>query len=125
MSRYDCLGAFPPARVLPSRSSTVVDGAHRLSQVPGETSCFFAAFLDPGWTLAPCHCGASMLSPQLKPTARTPATLALSGLDRAALMLAVYASQAGLLRHHARLASGRWPTFAGRAVTREVSSERF
>jgi len=37
----------------------------------------------------------------------------LSRLNGTARTPAVYASQGGLLRHHARLASGRWPGFAG------------
>jgi cytochrome P450 enzyme len=49
----------------------------------------------------------------------------LSGLNHAARPLAVYASQSGLPRHHARLASGWWPPLPGRTrtcwVTREVS----
>jgi hypothetical protein len=49
----------------------------------------------------------------------------LSGLGSAALGLAVYASQLGLLRHHARLASGWWLAFAGRAVTRRASYDWF
>ena len=38
----------------------------------------------------------------------------LSGLNHAACTLPVYASQRGLLRHHATLGSGWWPTSAGR-----------
>ncbi len=37
----------------------------------------------------------------------------LSRLDHTACTLAVYASQAGLPQHHARLASGWWPPLAG------------
>ena len=51
--------------------------------------------------------------------------MGLSGLSSAALVLAVYASQLGLLRLHARLASGWWLAFAGRALTRGVSFDRF
>jgi hypothetical protein len=39
----------------------------------------------------------------------------LSRLNHTASALAVYASQAGLPRHHARLASGCWPDSSGRA----------
>lgn len=49
----------------------------------------------------------------------------LSGLGSAAFVLAVYASQLGLLRLHARLASGWWLAFAGRALTRGASFDRF
>jgi hypothetical protein len=40
--------------------------------------------------------------------------MAISGLNHTARSLAVYASQPGSPRHHARLASGRWPSSAGR-----------
>jgi hypothetical protein len=50
----------------------------------------------------------------------------LSRLDRAALVLPVYASQLGSPRHHATLGSGRWPAFSGQVrpagLHREVSS---
>ena len=39
--------------------------------------------------------------------------------------LAVYASQDGLPRHHARLASGRWSGATGRAFHPQDSDERF
>src|SRR5262249_31308844 len=49
----------------------------------------------------------------------------ISRLNHAAHPLAVYASQPGLPRHHARLASGWWPPLPGRTrtcwVAREVS----
>lgn len=38
----------------------------------------------------------------------------ISGLNRTAFDLAVYASRGQLPARHARLASGRWPSFAGR-----------
>jgi len=47
-------------------------------------------------------------------TAKAPA-LKLSRLNHTASALAVYASQAGSPRHHARLASGCWPDSSGRA----------
>jgi hypothetical protein len=68
--------------------------------------------------------GASVLSPFLCQL-RGLQQLGLSGLGSAALVLAVYASQLGLLRLHARLASGWWLAFAGRALTREVPFDRF
>ena len=40
--------------------------------------------------------------------------MTISGLNRTARSLAVYASQPGSPRHHARLASGCWPSSAGR-----------
>ena len=47
-------------------------------------------------------------------TAKAPAKQ-LSRLNHTASALAVYASQAGSPRHHARLASGCWPDSSGRA----------
>ena len=47
-------------------------------------------------------------------TTRAPAFV-LSRLNHTASALAVYASQAGSPRHHARLASGCWPDSSGRA----------
>ena len=47
-------------------------------------------------------------------TAKAPAFV-LSRLNHTASALAVYASQAGSPRHHARLASGCWPSSSGRA----------
>jgi hypothetical protein len=47
-------------------------------------------------------------------TTKAPAFV-LSRLNHTASALAVYASQAGSPRHHARLASGCWPSSSGRA----------
>jgi len=47
-------------------------------------------------------------------TTKAPAFV-LSRLNHTASTLAVYASQAGSPRHHARLASGCWPDSSGRA----------
>ena len=47
-------------------------------------------------------------------TTKAPAFV-LSRLNHTASALAVYASQAGSPRHHARLASGCWPNSSGRA----------
>ena len=52
-------------------------------------------------------------------------TKGLSALYSMAFGLAVYASQAGLPRHHARLASGRWSGATGRAFHPQDSAERF
>ena len=52
-------------------------------------------------------------------------TLVLSRFNHAASALAVYASQYGLPRHHARLASGHWPGSTGRASYPQGSDERF
>ena len=52
-------------------------------------------------------------------------TKGLSTLNSMAFGLAVYASQDGLPRHHARLASGRWSGATGRAFHPQGSYERF
>ncbi len=52
-------------------------------------------------------------------------TKGLSKLNSMAFGLAVYASQDGLPRHHARLASGRWSGATGRAFHPQGSYERF
>ena len=57
-------------------------------------------------------------------TTKAPA-LRLSRLNHTASALAVYASQDGLPRHHARLASGCWPDSSGRASYPQGSTERF
>ena len=72
-----------------------------------------ALLSDPDGTSAPGQCGASML-PSAFGTASAPAVSVLTGLNHTARAFAVYASQDGLLRHHARLASGCWPDFARR-----------
>ena len=57
-------------------------------------------------------------------TTRAPA-LGLSGLNHTALALAVYASPGRLPAEGARLASGRWSGFAGRASHPQGPDERF
>jgi hypothetical protein len=52
-------------------------------------------------------------------------TIGLSKLNSMAFGLAVYASQDGSPRHHARLASGRWSGATGRAFHPQGSYERF
>ena len=68
----------------------------------------------PAGSRAPGHCGAAT-RPSVEWTTSAPAMMSISGLNGTARSLAVYASQPGLPRHHARLASGRWPSSAGRA----------
>ena len=58
------------------------------------------------------------------PTAKAP-TKGLSTLNSMAFGLAVYASQCGLLQHHARLASSCWSGSTGRAFHPQGSDERF
>ncbi len=52
-------------------------------------------------------------------------TKGLSALNSMAFGLAVYASQCGLLQHHARLASSCWSGSTGRAFHPQGSDERF
>ena len=67
----------------------------------------------PAGPRAPGHCGAAA-RPSVPMTTSAPANFFISGLNRTARSLAVYASQPGLPRHHARLASGCRPGSAGR-----------
>jgi hypothetical protein len=79
----------------------------------------------PAGSQAPGPCGAAT-RPSVEWTTSAPAMMSISGLNRTARSLAVYASQCGLPRHHARLASGRWPSSAGRGlVAPQGSIERF
>ncbi len=88
------------------------DGDGRASQVPGEPSCPYALFSDPGRSARtrPLQCGST--APALS-TEKATHDKYLSGLNGTALGLAVYASQPPLPEHHARRASGRWPGSPG------------
>lgn len=73
---------------------------------------------DPGGTIASGHSGEPYLFdatilPSAISTASAP-TVDISGLNHAACTLAVYASQPRSPADHARLATGWWPTLAGR-----------
>ena len=76
------------------------------------TPCALALLSDPGRTGASGQHDASGAAPAMS-TAKAPAWQ-LSRLNHTASALAVYASQAGSPRHHARLASGCWPSSSGR-----------
>ena len=69
-------------------------------------------------------CGASVL-PSVLPTTSATTMVLVSGLHHAACALAVYASQPGSPRHHARLASGWGLALAGRDLHPMVLNERF
>ena len=73
----------------------------------GNPDCAYALLFDPGRTvrIRPIRCNGT--APAQSKT-RAP-TKPISGLNHTASALAVYASQDGSLRHHARLASGCWP----------------
>jgi hypothetical protein len=100
------------------------DGDDRVSQVPGDPSCALALFFDPG--------GIGHARPLRRADAVPAADKSedshekLSGLNRTAWTLAVSASQGGSPLHHARRASGCWPSSAGRdSFTRRVPTKGF
>jgi hypothetical protein len=141
--RYDFLPPFPPRfvaftwRYHPKRSCFARHAAERCRRrcsgvghpVPpagkesvettgsptflGNPHCALALLSDPGRTHASGPCDA-LARPPLCPRRRLP-QFVLSRLNHTASALAVYASQAGLPRRHARLASGCWPSSSGRA----------
>jgi hypothetical protein len=90
----------------------------------GNLHCPFAHVLtDAGRTARtrPLRCGSAAPEP---PGTKAP-TKGLSTPNSMAFGLAVYASQGGLLRSHARLASGCWSGSAGWAFHTQDSNERF
>ncbi len=105
--------ASAPGDGSPGPRPGFLDGDDRASQVPGGSSCRHALLSDPGGISIPSRCGISMW-PSTFITASAPAIGMLSRLNHTAYWLAVYASQPGLPRDHARLASGWWLAFAGR-----------
>jgi hypothetical protein len=100
-------------------------GNDRISQVPGEPRLSVCACSNPtpAGLLAPDHYGAAALA--LGTTKAKAPTKGLSKLNSMAFGLAVYASQDGLPRHHARRTSGRWSGATGRAFHSQGSVERF
>jgi hypothetical protein len=107
------------------------DSPRRWRGLPGSwgTSVSVPRSQTPAGPRAPGHCGAAT-RPSVTDNTSAPATKAISGLHGTARSLAVYASQPGSPRHHARLAPGRWPGSAGRGWLparshRKVSAIRF
>jgi hypothetical protein len=97
----------------------------RASQVPGEPQGERALFSDPGGTTTPGHRGV-VTRPSVVWTTSAPTMMSISGLNGTARSLAVYASPRRLPGRHARLASGRWPSSAGRgSIPRRVPSRSF
>ncbi len=100
-------------------------GSNRSSQVLGEPrlSVCTCSKPTPAGLLAPDQFSATAwpLNPQVQRLPR----LGLSALNSMAFGLAVYASQCGLLRHHARLASSCWSGSTGRAFHPQGSADRF
>ena len=79
----------------------------------------------PAGSQAPGH-GDAATRPSVAYKTSAPASFFISGLNRAARSLAVYASRRRLPGHHARLASGCWPSSAGRgSVPRRVPTRSF
>ena len=104
-------GMLPRKRQeLPSSWRISIVRLHMFSPDAGRTAC-----------TRPLRCSNMALG---KRKAKAP-TNGLSTLNSMAFGLAVYASQDGLPRHHARLASGRWSGSTGRASHPQDSAERF
>ena len=92
-------------------------GDDRVSQVPGRTPMCTCPALRPRWDRsrqARALLRRADAAFRTYPMPSAPTTIGLSGLHHTACTLAVYASQCGSPRHHARLASGCRPRFAGR-----------
>jgi len=102
-----CRGAN---RVLPSSWGTTIVRLHMFQSDAGRTAC-----------TRPLQC--SSVAPE-RPRTEAP-TKGLSTLNSMASGLAVYASQCGLLQHHARLASSCWSGSTGRGFHPHGSAERF
>jgi len=85
------------------------DGDDGTSQVPGKPFCVYALFSDPGRTDASGRCDAPTWPPHPL-RRRLAATTLISGLNRTASTLAVYASPDGSPAPDARLASDCWPS---------------
>jgi hypothetical protein len=139
--RYDSLPSFPPrfvsfarpvprlhSRFAPARAecrrvgpgvvhpvspSGLSLGDDRGSHVPGEPQCASALLSDPGRSDHTRPLTVRRHGPRYNHNEGS-CELCLSRLNHTALALAVYASQGGLLLHHARLASGCWSGSAGR-----------
>ncbi len=97
-------------RVLSSSWGTTIVRLHMFQSDAGRTAC-----------TRPLRCSSVALGHR---RAKAP-TKGLSTLNSMAFGLAVYASQCGLLQHHARLASSCWSGSTGRASHPQGSDERF
>ena len=98
------------SRVLPSSWGTTIVRLHMFPSDAGRTAC-----------TRPLRCCSWPLNAQVQRLPRW----GLSTLNSMAFGLAVYASQCGLLSHHARLASSCWSGSTGRAFHPHGSAERF
>jgi len=100
--------------LLPAALPAPCHGSRGVSQVPGRTLARLPSLSsDPGGIAAPSPLWRLDAASALATAFGSP-DHQLSRLDHAAVALAVYASQCGSPRAHARLATGWWPTFAVR-----------
>ena len=99
-------------------------GDGRASQVPGESSCAYALFSDPGRTATHQAVTVRQHGPRTHHDEGSSREV-ISGLNGTASALPVYASPAGLLAEDARLGSGCWPSSTRRDSDPQDSSERF
>ncbi len=121
-SRYHRHPSFAPTRVgRPSRTGQGCSPASPTgflswsrTGLPGSLGdlCVHALLFDPGGSAAPARSLSAPLLPSVRFKTSAP-TRKLSRLNPTACTLAVYASQCGSPLHHARLASGGWPTLTG------------
>ena len=95
--------------------AALLDGNGRVSQVPRGSLVIIRPVLRPrrdqAGSVGPC---VSCLTRPPRLTRTRAHHEEISGLNRTAFDLAVYASQGWSPTHHARLASGRWPGSTGR-----------
>ena len=99
-------------------------GHHRISQVPGESVPYLCPALGSRPVPRPSPCRHRRCGPHLADNEDT-GTTDISRLNHAASVPAAYASSDALPHPHARLASGRWLTFAGRESNPLDSIEKF
>jgi hypothetical protein len=99
-------------------------GDNRVSQIPEEPLCTCPAPFGPRWDQTRQASFGMLMLPSVNTTTSAP-TITLSRLNHTACTLAVYASQHGSPRDHARLASGCWPALPGGIGYPQGSTERF
>jgi hypothetical protein len=121
----DALGLWAWTLDLPGPSRDSTTETSGFSQVPGWTPMCACPGLVPRRTLDARPDTAPRMLPSAHPKTSAPRSSRLSRLITTAYTLAVYASQVGLPRFHARLASGGWPPLPGRVGTYWVHDEGF
>jgi hypothetical protein len=85
-----------PGALVAATPMPLVKWSRRASQVPGEPSCAYAMFLDPGG-IGTTRPYSGPTRPPIRQSRRLPAGEAISGLNSTASALTVYASQWPLL----------------------------